>query len=67
MVGEGVTPLAATTEPRVIVSHHGALQSHEPLSQVLLGSGYSPLELGTCAVRVGLASGLQYARTPCIH
>ena len=32
MVGGAVTHPAATTEPCVIVSHHTALQSHEPLS-----------------------------------
>ena len=32
-----------------------------------IGGGYSSPELGTCTVRVELASGLQYARIPCIH
>ena len=64
--GPGDRPTAAP-EPRVIVSHHGAPRHTSLCHRHSIESDYSPSERGICTVRVGLASGLQYARTPRIH
>jgi hypothetical protein len=67
LVSGAVARPTASTEPCVKLSLHTAPQHTSPCYWHSIGSDCSLPELGTCAVRVGLASGLQYARTPCVR